>query len=105
MNMTEKDLFGKIQETPLIERIQLCKKIIGKLCAEGVSPKTSIPPQPDDEDMMLVATLDECLKLERGVDVAIGWLSTISSKDGSGHKDLAERLKQITGRDGTSGAM
>jgi len=52
-------LVDRVQETPLIDRLEMCVAMIGKMCSEGRPPKMSIPVQYDDEDFFINRTLND----------------------------------------------
>lgn len=49
----------KIQQIPLLERLDQCTKIVERICREGRPLKMSIPAQATDEDMLLIQTLED----------------------------------------------
>lgn len=52
-------LEARVRETPLIERLELCSAMIGKMCKEGRPPKMTIPVQYSDEDFFINTTLHD----------------------------------------------
>ena len=68
--MDKQDLEAEVRQAPLIERLEKVHTIIGELCAEGRSPRMSIPVRSDDEDFFAVVTLQDAiyeLKVLRGI--------------------------------------
>lgn len=59
---TIEDIENQIRKTPLIERLEKSRKIIGKLASEGRYPKMSIPVQPTDEDIFVSTTLLDAME-------------------------------------------
>ena len=57
--MTREDLAKKIRKTPLKERLQMCRKMIGKMCGQGRPPKMTIPVHWEDEDVFISVTLKD----------------------------------------------
>lgn len=51
------EILEQIKQTPLLERIDKAIDMISAMCADGRCPKMSIPVQPTDEDVFIVATL------------------------------------------------
>lgn len=50
-------LVARIQQTPLIERLQKVDRIIGAVARDGKQMRMSIPPQSDDDDLVASQTL------------------------------------------------
>jgi hypothetical protein len=57
--MTRENLAEKIRKTPLKERLQLCREMIGRMCSEGRPPKMTIPINWEDEDVFISITLKD----------------------------------------------
>ena len=56
--MERKDeLEARVREAPLSERLDECRKRIGKMCSEGRPPRMCIPAQWDDDDFYISTTL------------------------------------------------
>ena len=56
--MERKDeLEARVREAPLSERLDECRKRIGKMCSEGRPPRMCIPVQWDDDDFYISTTL------------------------------------------------
>lgn len=52
----------QIRETPLADRLTQCNERIGKMCANHQSPSMSIPPRAQDDDMLIVTTLQDAAR-------------------------------------------
>lgn len=62
--MTQEDLERKVRESaPLIERLDKCHEMIGKMCSEGRSPRMTIPVQWDDEDFFISTTVQDAIRV------------------------------------------
>lgn len=60
MATTHEELVKQIRESaPLIERLDKCHEMIGKMCAESRPPKMTIPVQWHDEDLFIATTLQD----------------------------------------------
>lgn len=57
MERTEETLKARVRETPLLDRLNECRKRIGNMCAEGRAPRMCIPVQHDDDDFFICTTL------------------------------------------------
>lgn len=53
------ELIDKIRKIPLPERIEMAKRMISAMCAEGRCPKMSVPAQATDEDIFIIQTLTD----------------------------------------------
>ena len=60
--MSEKELKDRIREIPLIERLDTCQSMIGKMCKEGRPPIMHIPVSWDDEDYFICTTIRDAIK-------------------------------------------
>ena len=66
--MERKDeLEARVREAPLSERLDECRKRIGKMCSEGRPPRMCIPVQWDDDDFYISTTLADA---QRALDAA-----------------------------------
>ena len=52
-------LIKEIRAIPLLERIEMAKRMIGAMCAEGRCPKMSVPVRAMDEDVFITQTLTD----------------------------------------------
>lgn len=62
MSEKEQALEARVRETPLPERLRMCRKMLGKMCSEGRPPRMCIPVQYDDEDFFIATTLKDALE-------------------------------------------
>lgn len=60
---TQEDLQNRIREIPLLERLDKCLEMLGKMCSELRPPKMSIPVQWYDEDEYISTTLQDAKKI------------------------------------------
>lgn len=66
---THEDLVKQIRESaPLIERLDKCHEMIGKMCANGRPPKMTIPVRWDDEDLFIATTLQDAVEYIKTAD-------------------------------------
>jgi hypothetical protein len=56
-------LQAEVRETPLSERLERCRSMIGKMCSEGRPPKMSIPVRSEDEDFFISTTIQDVQSL------------------------------------------
>ncbi len=61
--MNEKELEARVRDTPLTERLEKCKSLIGQMCSQDRPPKMSIPVQWDDEDFFISTTINDAREL------------------------------------------
>lgn len=54
---------GHIRKTPLKARIEQASAMISQMCKESRPPKMSIPAQPTDEDVFIVAALEDAARV------------------------------------------
>lgn len=59
--MREDELKAQLRKTPLIERLEQSRKMIGKMCSEGRAPKMTIPVAWFDEDFFISTTLKDAI--------------------------------------------
>jgi hypothetical protein len=62
MAKTIEDLKAKVRETPLKERLAMCKTMIGNMCSKVRPPKMTIPVHWEDEDIFINTTLEDAEK-------------------------------------------
>ncbi len=79
--MSFEDLHKRVrQDLPLLKRLKKCRKMIGKMCAEGRPPAMSIPVQWYDEDIYISTTIKDAIEgierlntlLQKELDKSIG---------------------------------
>lgn len=58
---TMQDIENEIREIPLLERLNCCVDMVGRMCAELRPPLMSIPVQASDEDEYIVTTLKDAI--------------------------------------------
>ena len=46
-----------IRQTPLLDRLEQARRMIGRMCADGRCPRMSVPVQETDEDVYISLTL------------------------------------------------
>lgn len=54
-----------IRQTPLLDRLEQARRMIGRMCADGRYPRMSVPVQATDEDVYISLTLGDavaCIK-------------------------------------------
>lgn len=59
--MTQAELLARVRATPLIERLDKARSMIGKMCAEGRPPKMTIPVHHEDEDFFICTTIKDAI--------------------------------------------
>lgn len=70
--MTSKDkLEAQIREQDLLTRLELCQRMIGKMCSEGRPPKMSIPVRAEDEDVFICTTIRDAIHYYKTVEGAL----------------------------------
>jgi hypothetical protein len=57
--LDENAMLERVRQIPLIDRLEICRIAIGRMCSEGRPPKMSIPVQWDDEDFFICTTLED----------------------------------------------
>lgn len=56
------ELEKRVRESgTLIERLEECRRRIGKMCSEGRPPKMTIPVHPTDDDFFISVTLKDAI--------------------------------------------
>lgn len=68
---TKEKLEEQVREQDLLTRLELCQRMIGKMCSEGRPPKMSIPVQSQDEDFFICTTLRDAIHYYKAVEGAI----------------------------------
>lgn len=68
MSTTYEQLQERIRQTPLLERLESARSMIGKMCSERRPPKITIPVQHYDEDIFISTTLGDAKRV-----IAGGW--------------------------------
>jgi hypothetical protein len=56
----------EVRRRPLVDRLQQCTEMVGRLCSEKRPPLMSVPVQAEDEDVVLSVTLEDCAALYVG---------------------------------------
>lgn len=59
MSEREEALKARVRETPLLERLQDCRKRVGDMCAERRGPRMSIPVEYRDDDFYICLTVED----------------------------------------------
>jgi len=59
--MSAEELKAQVRETPLRERLEQIREMIGKMCSEGRPPKMTIPVQWNDEDFFISVTIQDAI--------------------------------------------
>ncbi len=63
--MSKEDLEKRVRDSgSLIERLDKCHEMIGKMCSEGRPPKMTIPVQWHDEDFFIAVTLQDAIRAQ-----------------------------------------
>lgn len=69
MGITREILDNRIREMPLRERLDKCKSMIGEMCSKGRPPKMTIPPQWTDEDMFIITSINDAMKILESIEI------------------------------------
>ena len=66
--MSQEELEKRVRDSgSLVERLDKCHEMIGKMCKEGRPPKMTIPVQWHDEDFFISVTLQDAIRAQHGV--------------------------------------
>ena len=65
------EMEARVHETPLADRLEKCRVIVGKLCSDGRPPKMTIPVQWDDEDFFMSVTMKDAITAIKRVEELI----------------------------------
>jgi len=64
--MSQEELENHVRNSgSLIERLDKCHEMIGKMCKEGRPPKMTIPVQWHDEDFFISVTLQDAIRAQQ----------------------------------------
>jgi len=71
--MSQEELENQVRDSgSLIERLDKCHEMIGKMCKEGRPPKMTIPVQWHDEDFFISVTLQDAIAAQQVLQPADG---------------------------------
>lgn len=59
MSEREDVLKARVRETPLLERLEQCRKRVADMCAERRGPRMSIPVEYSDDDFYICTTVED----------------------------------------------
>ena len=68
MSEREEALKARVRETPLVDRLQDCRKRVGDMCAERRGPRMSIPPEHYDDDFYICVTVEDARERIAAID-------------------------------------
>jgi hypothetical protein len=67
--MSQEELEQRVRDSgSLIERLDKCHEMIGKMCKEVRPPRMTIPVQWDDEDFFISVTLQYAIRAQQSAE-------------------------------------
>ncbi len=94
--MERKDeLEARVREAPLSERLDECRKRIGKMCSEGRPPRMCIPVQWDDDDFYISTTLADAQRALDAEREKVAKLEKIQAIDLKNNNEYREQLATL----------
>lgn len=55
------ELRARVRETPLVERLERCRELVGEMSRQGRPPRMSIPVSHTDEDVFITTTIEDAI--------------------------------------------